>query len=490
MERGRKAEHNGPNGDMTLLARRFAAAECFRSATVEELEIENDFCRRPLRPEDLKTIDFAVPVTADTMFDLPSLASQRILRCIYDMQLARLPRSHDRKILERHGEFYSADARAVALRLAPDLEHFAFGFLEQSYREIGDLSNCTLQTQFEGFASETSSFARTMCSRFIHGDFSKADLRFVFVQKWCLHAANCAAITRAQASGYFDPLPTSDWPRKGSDHEENEALECLAIAADANREPHAFWQFYLPTSLAEANYLSALATRPDVSLAVVGASFVEEIEWQNFVWMVRQTYQDMGIGGPTNLPVGDSGRAAAEITSRFGRALGAVESASGTCGLEQLFCGFHAMASLARLAHLDLEKQLRWLASLDDYSEIARRVDQRIRVERPNIDRETFVEPREMCSTTHVHNDHRLVVIESGDMVFWGRPGMRFRMVPGDMILVPRGRLHGSSVESEQCTYHQPIIPEEWVHPLIGEIDQRHGWPTDYLGHQKAVGQS
>ena len=53
---------------------------------------------------------------------------------------------------------------------------------------------------------------------------------------------------------------------------------------------------------------------------------------------------------------------------------------------------------------------------------MARAISARIEVERPDIDRETFVEPREMCSTTHVHDDHRLVVIESGKMVFWGTP--------------------------------------------------------------------
>lgn len=76
-----------------------------------------------------------------------------------------------------------------------------------------------------------------------------------------------------------------------------------------------------------------------------------------------------------------------------------------------------------------------------------------------------------MCSTTHVHNDHRLVVIESGQMVFWGNLGMKLRLQPGEMILVPQGRLHGSSVESDECTYHQPIIPDDWVRSLVGNVD-------------------
>ncbi len=68
-----------------------------------------------------------------------------------------------------------------------------------------------------------------------------------------------------------------------------------------------------------------------------------------------------------------------------------------------------------------------------------------------------------MCSTTHVHNDHRLVTIETGVMHFWGNLGMRLEMNRGDMVLIPDGRLHGSTVLFAECTYHQPIIPDEWV---------------------------
>jgi hypothetical protein len=56
-------------------------------------------------------------------------------------------------------------------------------------------------------------------------------------------------------------------------------------------------------------------------------------------------------------------------------------------------------------------------------------------------------------------------------MVFWGMPGMRLALAPGEMTLVPRGRLHGSTVESAECVYHQPIIPEDWLEGQLPERD-------------------
>lgn len=467
--------------EMALLIRGFAAAEHFRSATVDELELDGDFRRRPLRPEDLQFIDFSVPVVAATICDLPSLAAQRILRCVYDMQIVRLPRSGDGRTLRRLAEFYNDESRIGGLRIASFLERFAFGFLEKPRRADGELSRARLRESFQVFACEASAFAWSLGSRFRRGVFSEADLRFVFVQKWCLGATNHVTVARAQASGFFDLLPPDARPQVGSDPEENDALMRLAVAADVNREPNAFWQFYLPTSLGATNYLSSLGARPELSLAMIGASFVAELEWRSFAWMARQACRDLGMAAANSEALIDL-EYAAETTARFARALSAVEEAFGEAGLEEVARGVETAGHLAQLTRLDLENQLRWLAGLDDYVEIARRLNQHILTHAPNIDRETFVEPREMCSTTHVHNDHRLVVIESGDMVFWGRPGMRFRMVPGDMILVPRGRLHGSSVESELCTYHQPIIPEEWVRPLIDEADQRHDWPIQQPG--------
>ncbi len=53
-------------------------------------------------------------------------------------------------------------------------------------------------------------------------------------------------------------------------------------------------------------------------------------------------------------------------------------------------------------------------------------------------------------------------------MHFWGNVGMRLEMRNGDTLFVPEGRLHGSTVLSPECTYHQPIIPNAWIDELLG----------------------
>jgi hypothetical protein len=125
--------------------------------------------------------------------------------------------------------------------------------------------------------------------------------------------------------------------------------------------------------------------------------------------------------------------------------------------------GFQMCARAQEQADADLHRQLLWLSGIDDFCRLATDIQSKIDSEHIPINRETFVEPREMCSTTHVHDDHRLVVVETGEMVFWGMPGMRLCLKPGEMALVPRHRLHGSSVLTNRCVYHQPIIPQKWL---------------------------
>lgn len=46
-------------------------------------------------------------------------------------------------------------------------------------------------------------------------------------------------------------------------------------------------------------------------------------------------------------------------------------------------------------------------------------------------------------------------------MHFWNNVTHKIDLHEGDKVLIPVSRLHGSTVLSGECTYHQPIIPED-----------------------------
>ena len=69
-------------------------------------------------------------------------------------------------------------------------------------------------------------------------------------------------------------------------------------------------------------------------------------------------------------------------------------------------------------------------------------------------------------STTHIHPDDRLLVLETGTMDFFPLAGVEIRLRAGDFLFIPQGRLHGSIVRSDHCTYHQPILTPMVADPL------------------------
>jgi mannose-6-phosphate isomerase-like protein (cupin superfamily) len=132
------------------------------------------------------------------------------------------------------------------------------------------------------------------------------------------------------------------------------------------------------------------------------------------------------------------------------------------------FCyGLVEYTTLLNVHHDDLITQLRWIDASEACRQKAERLQAAITRHNIAVELDTFVESWEECSTTHVHDADRLLIIESGEMSFWNCFGDLHRLRPGDKLFIPKHRLHGSVVQSGQCVYHQPVI--------TAEINQKYG---------------
>ncbi|MFD0390922.1 hypothetical protein ACFQ4K_28895 [Tistrella bauzanensis] len=120
------ARHRGQQDAMRDLVASFADLHPYRSAMVDELVLDEDFYRRPARPEDLSFIRFDDAVTPETVTLLPSLAAQRLLLSINEMDICRLPRDGSPDALADFERFYGAESRTMGARIRPFLEDFVF----------------------------------------------------------------------------------------------------------------------------------------------------------------------------------------------------------------------------------------------------------------------------------------------------------------------------------------------------------------------------
>ncbi|WP_246791911.1 peptide synthetase [Burkholderia perseverans] len=448
------------------LIKQFSAAHAFRSAQVSELLLDDDFHRRPLRPEDFEFLKFQKPVRMHNVSRLPALASGRTLLSIYELGVARLPRSADADEWQHFSGFYGDDVQVFGAQIVPFLEAYAFEYLAQD--QTVDAEAGAAAARLKRIIDDETAFWTETFARLMRNDYLQEGLRFVMVQRWAQLPSKRRALARATASGFLDMLPDALRPTLHGDLPDDALLEKIAASVGVTRQQHAYWQFYLPTSTAKCNLLYALGRRPDRAFAFAGAAFAAEAEWLAFGAALERACAHLT---PAGRQPGDFERRAGALVTRFEQALQTIAERFGQPAYAQAVQGTAAHERLCERGRWDLGEQLLWLSSIRHYVRFAHRISDRIDVECPGIDRETFVEPFEMCSTTHVHNDHRLVTIEEGEMLFWGNVGMQLKMNVGDKVLIPDGRLHGSTVLSGECTYHQPIIPDDWVKALVAELE-------------------
>lgn len=459
----------GQSASHVQVLREFAAGRPFRSATVEELVLDDDFYRRALRPEDLSFLKFTKPTRPATVSRLSSLASQRFLNSLYELTSAAAPPPEAE--LHRHqafDEFAGERNRRHATRLLPFLEAYAFEYL----------GNCLPASEpassYSGrlgriYADEYQFWIRVLGQLSVN-DYLHEGLRFVLIQRWCLAPSIRSVLAGAAEQGRRDGWPAGAEPSVDAGPLGDGSMGRIAATLDVNRRQHSYWQFYLPTSLSKCNLLHALARRVE-PFALYGALYAAQAERLALEAAIARCCPEIVAGIHVSAAAVETH--VERLLKNFAATLERVGERHSPASARRMGQGLAAAGMLADRARWDLGEQLKWLSAIDRYCELARTISRRIDAECPDIDRETFVEPREMCSTTHVHDDHRLVTIEAGVMHFWGNLGMRLEMHPGDRVLIPEGRLHGSTVLSAECTYHQPIIPDAWIRELVDQAPAR-----------------
>jgi hypothetical protein len=438
-----------PPGAFRTLLQAFAALPSYRSAMVDELVLDRDFCRRALRPDDLAFIDFSRPIDAESSSSLGALAANRLLLCANESTRVVVPPDRSDRRWAEFRHFYSTRNRALAGLVAPLLERHALGYLIPPSNPEAVLGRRRLLEAIErelarGTGADTS-------ARFIARSAPAVrDLRRFTLLQFLPFAPTRLSVLDAVVDGWLAAIEPSARQVLARVERPQVGLAAAGELLELPLERHACWQFYLPRTLALANVLHMLARGPR-PFRGLGALLFIALATGRFVREHGDVADALGVVG-----VADVASAADAIVDPVARLYG-------DDAWDEAAVGFETCARAQEEADRDLGTQLAWLTRVDEFQHVARIIHDRIEHEPVQIKRDTFVEPREMCSTTHVHDDFRLVVVESGEMVFWGMPHMRLVLPAGDMMLVPRHRLHGSSVLTDVCVYHQPIIPESWL---------------------------
>lgn len=445
------------------LVRAFAANPAFRAATAEELTNEHNPFRRPVRPDDLSWLDFGIPLPVAKVLRLNGLLGHRILRNCYDVEATFLPATPNPAATEDGAHFCSTTSRANAALAAPVLERHLFHMLDGEREPLAGQGLDALRRHVADRNTELVDNPGKAFDVALRTQDRRNAATFVLVQLSAILPAVAAALGRHAVADYDSALPEARtwltdqhraWASRAA------AYSSLFEQVELTAAPVAYWQFFLSSSLGRANHLIGLSRKPERFAEFLGAALYRLLDEgataARFAEVLRTglSIQPGYFADLAPLSAGDVENLVSEL-------LGPLIARDGEAAVTAFHTGFEDARWLARLWDADLATQLDWADQIPLYQEKAEKIDHKLKADEIEVDLDTFVETEEETSTTHVHDEHRLVIIEVGQMHFWNNVGVRIALNKGDKLLIPTSRLHGSVVLSGSCTYHQPIIPED-----------------------------
>ncbi|MFI0421225.1 hypothetical protein [Spongiactinospora sp. 9N601] len=460
-------------GDLTAdpnaVLKAYAANEAFRAATAEELTTPDNPFRRPVRPADLAWLDYASVLPAERQLLLSGLLGHRMLRNVYDAEQTILPPRADPAAATDGERFNSFENRLLGTLARPILENHLFGFLAEGRDDLPEPTVEAVKDVVRRYCERRNAEPREAYAIAAGRKDAHSAATFLLIQTGVFLPAAYTAIGRGALAETTLSHPGlrpwlgeiwRRWTAAAGDY------QAMFQGAGLTSSPAAYWQFSLGSSLARGNHLLGLSLSGDRLPEFLGA--------------VAHFLVDQAASAE---PLADALRDALGLSPAYLRGLGRIspEDAAGLVDrllgpLPALFgggvvTGFHrGFADAARLAGQwdgDLTEQLVWADRIEDYKTAAEGIQHKLLTEKIEVDLDTFVETHEETSTTHVHDEHRLVMIESGQMHFWNNVTHRIALAEGDKLLIPTSRLHGSVVLSGTCVYHQPIIPEEMFQEFV-----------------------
>lgn len=437
----------------------------------EEWENHDNPYRRQLRPQVLPYLDFARVLPRKEITTYDSLAAQRLLTSIYEADLMFLPRRADEATWKDFRAFYSPDNRARGELVRPSLERFAFGFLDDEVEVSGQW---TRESLLEYLAAQTDAQPGAGAAReaIAHSTNKERAAKMWLIQFAPDFLSEASPMVR-NVVGNYGPAQ-SEWFKIVLDeygygvhdtkhsHLFEKTLESVGLRSDV----HAYWQYYLVSSLLMNNWFHYLGKNHELFFRYIGALYYTETTLVDFCRGAIDTLTDV-FGDSADLRYFTEhvhidqhhGRMALEklvlpLVDRFGEAI-----------IPEIVRGIEQYKVIAEIADRDFADQIVWMDAQPERGRMHAPVWEAISSGRVTPPVAHLVEPRGELSNTHSHDGDELCHIVSGTMRFVSGFDSYQILNAGEGTVIDHNRLHGAIIESDECVYEIHSVGD--YHPWL-----------------------
>ncbi|WP_433465543.1 iron-containing redox enzyme family protein [Spirillospora sp. CA-128828] len=424
---------------------------------------------RPIGPPGAADRDFSVPATEAEFLGGGQLTAGRVLCNAYESDMILLPAAGLASAKDDFDLFYGDEVRALRDTVRPGLERYAFSFLDDAVTVPPVTTLDELQAYFlaevggAGAPADASganpavdaAAPVTGTMRAITECRNAEDAAALHLIQLALDALTEASAMARNLGGSYGVEQSElfkifndefGYGVYGAKHSTifKEMLASVGLRTDV----HAYWNFYLTSSLVGVNYFNWLTEDHRGMFRYMAA--VTYLEW-----LFAQGFAD--TGAMLRAVYGDRVDAKycdehAHIDVHHGRMtyenlLLGLARTHGELVIPELVRGIEDTKLLLRLGDADFRAQITWADTLAEHTEQGAAL-----ASAAMDDAVTSTLRPDSPFCTGVQETDRLVEVTSGevDVYAWATENPH-RLGTGDVLLVPRSRLHGLKAASPEA---------------------------------------
>jgi mannose-6-phosphate isomerase-like protein (cupin superfamily) len=425
-----------------------------------EWVIRDNPYRRPIDRKGVQQFDFSTPLAKGEAFSANALAAHRMLLNIYETDLIFLPENNFAAKKNDFSSYYSNDNKLLGELIRPTLEAHVFDFLEDEIDVTGKWSVEALNSYLQSLMTKHEQSELEVCSVVLSSADPQRACRSLMIQVAGDFLSEASASSRnilgkyGQIQSELFKIVIDDYgygvhAAKHSTLFENTLATCGLIS-----DLHAYWQFYLSSSLAINNYYHYVSRDHSKYFRAIGAIAVAESMFSHTCRKISEMLRAV-FGKTVDTYYFDEHF---HIDAHHGRmafdyVVAPAIARHGDAVIPDIVRGMEELQLLTSLNDEDFTAQVAFAEAADNLKAQARQIHQQLREGKLQKPKMTLVENRSQSLVTRVCDQDKLYVVESGALELVIGLDQSMRLDRGEAIVVPRQRLHGTAVVSEECSY-------------------------------------
>lgn len=423
--------------------------------------IQDNPYRRPVNTKAVQQLDFSRPLKRAELLGASALAAQRMLLNIYETDLIFLPASDFAAKRNDFDSYYSNDNKLLGELIRPTLEAHVFKFLKDEINVTGKWSVETLKSYLQSIVARHEQSELDICNTVLSSADPERACRTLLIQMAGDFLSEASASSRNILGKYgeiqseFFKIVIDDYgygvhPAKHSTLYENTLSTCGLMS-----DVHAYWNFYLPSSLAINNYYHYVSRDHSKYFQVLGAIAWAEAMFSHSCREISKMLRTV-FGKKVDTYYFDEHF---HIDAHHGRmafdyVVAPAIAKHGDGVIPDIVRGLEELQLLTSISDEDFKAQVAFSDGVSNLKAPAQQIHRQIVEGKLSKPKTIQVEQRDQSLVTQVFNQDKLYVIESGALDLVIGADQSVRLDRGEAMIVTRQRLHGTAVVSEECRYH------------------------------------